>query len=96
LPIGYVILVVLAALATAGLALAAFFPRKYPILEVGTMREYLTAQESDAKLTLHDTLAGMVVEGGKTLQRKGEWLTAARQRLLHSGDSGYTRHRRCS
>jgi hypothetical protein len=77
LPIGYVILVVLAALATAGLALAAFFPRKYPILEVGTMREYLTAQESDAKSTLHDTLAGMVVEGGKTLQRKGEWLTAA-------------------
>ena len=60
------------------------------------MREYLTAQESDAKLTLHDTLAGMVVEGGKPLQRKGEWLTAARQRLLHSGDSGYTRHRRCS
>ena len=96
MPIGYVILVVLAALATAGLALAAFFPRKYPVLEVGTMREYLTAQESDAKLTLHDTLAGMVVEGGKTLQRKGEWLTAARQRLLHSGDSGYTRHRRCS
>lgn len=77
LPIGYVVLVVLAALFSAGLSLAAFFPRQYPILEVGTMREYLTAQERDAKLTLHDTLAAMVVEGGKTLERKGEVLKAA-------------------
>lgn len=77
LPIGYLILVVLAAFASTGLSLAAFFPRQYPILEVGTMREYLAAQERDAKLTLHDTLAGMVVEGGRTLQRKGEVLKAA-------------------
>lgn len=77
LPIGYVMLVVLSALISAGLSLAAFFPRKYPVLEVGTMREYLTAQKADAKLTLHDTLAGMVVEGGETLERKGVLLKAA-------------------
>ncbi len=77
LPIGYVVSGVLAALLSAALALAAFFPREYPILEVATMREYLTAREDHAKLTLHDTLAGMVVEGGKTLERKGGLLKAA-------------------
>ena len=58
---------VLAALSAA----FAFLPRKYPVVEVLQLREFLTAPEAETRLTLLDVQIDMVVEAATLVKRKG-------------------------
>jgi hypothetical protein len=58
---------VLAALSAA----FAFLPRKYPVVEVLQLREFLTAPEAETRLTLLDVQIDMVVEAANLVKRKG-------------------------
>lgn len=58
---------VLAALSAA----FAFLPRKYPVVEVLQLREFLTAPETETRLTLLDVQIDMVVETAALVKRKG-------------------------
>lgn len=57
----------------AGLAVAAFFPRRMPTLDVVNLREYMRADEEFTKLRLHDSQLEMVSQGALVLHRKA-WL----------------------
>lgn len=65
---------VLAAAVAAGFALAAFWPRRFPVLEPSPLRAYLRAEDSFTRLTVHDTLEDFVNEGSEILQAKGRRL----------------------
>lgn len=62
---------------TAGLAVAAFFPRRMPTLDVVNLREYLRADEEFTKLRLYDSQLEMVSQAGTLLQRKALLLKLA-------------------
>ncbi len=62
----------LAAAVLAALSAAfAFLPRKYPVIEVLQLREFLTAPEAETRLTLLDVQIDMVVEAAALVKRKG-------------------------
>lgn len=64
--------------AAAALAAWALLPRKYPVVELGRLREkYLTAPEDETKLQLLDVQIDMVVQITNLLQIKGRKLSAA-------------------
>lgn len=58
---------VLAALSAA----FAFLPRKYPVVEVLALREFLTAPDAETRLTLLDVQIDMVVEAAALVKQKG-------------------------
>ena len=62
---------------TAGLAVAAFFPRRMPTLDVVNLREYMRADEEFTKLRLHDSQLEMVDDGAALLHRKALLLKLA-------------------
>ncbi|MEU4095272.1 hypothetical protein [Streptomyces sp. NPDC026673] len=62
---------VAASLISASYALAAYWPRKFPVLEVDQLRRYLTYDETTARLVLHDTTLMMVKEARTLLAAKG-------------------------
>jgi hypothetical protein len=64
------------------LAVASFFPRRYPVVEVLPLREQLTAQERDTKLLLLDTQIEMVIELGDLVKGKGRSLRGALAALI--------------
>jgi hypothetical protein len=64
----------LAAVVAAGFALAAFWPRRFPVLEPTPLRTYLRADDAFTRLTVHDTLEELVNEGSEILQVKGRRL----------------------
>jgi hypothetical protein len=49
----------------------AFLPRKYPVIEVLALRDYLTAPEAETELTLLDVEISMVVQTGDLVKQKG-------------------------
>lgn len=54
------------------MAVWAFFPRGYPVLEVKRLRESnLTASEAESRLELLDTQILMVEEAATLVKRKG-------------------------
>jgi len=65
------------AVAAALFAASAFWPRKYPVVEVLPLRDFLTAPEDETKLTLLDVQIDMVVEAAVLVRRKGRRLKAA-------------------
>jgi hypothetical protein len=64
---------VLAALSAA----FAFFPRKYPVVEVLPLRAFLTAPEAETQLTLLDVQIDMVVEAAALVKQKGARVRSA-------------------
>ncbi len=63
------------AVAAGLLAVWAFMPRKYPVLEVGPLRQrYLTAPEIDTRLMLLDTQVQMVQKVAELVIHKGRRL----------------------
>lgn len=78
---------VLAAITAAGFALAAFWPRRFPVLEPSPLRDYLRAEEAFTRLTVHDTLEGFVNEGSHVLHAKGRRLGFALWALTLSAGS---------
>lgn len=65
---------VVAATVAAAFALAAFWPRNFPVLEPSPLRAYLRAEDAFTRLTVHDTLEDFVNEGSRILQQKGRRL----------------------
>lgn len=65
---------VIAAAVSAALALWAFWPRQFPVLEPSPLRVYLRAQEAFTQLTVLDTLEDFINEGSVVLQGKGRRL----------------------
>jgi hypothetical protein len=64
--------------AAAGLSAWALQPRKYPVVELGRLRDkYLTAPEDETRLQLLDAQIDMVVQVTKLLEAKGRKLSAA-------------------
>jgi hypothetical protein len=60
------------------LATLAFFPRKYPVLEVLKLRnKYLMASEAEAQLYLLDTEIEMVREAAQLVRHKGLRVSAS-------------------
>jgi hypothetical protein len=59
------------AVVAALLAAWAFLPRRYPVLEVGQLRNNLTAAEEETTLELLDTQIDMVREAAELAKRKG-------------------------
>lgn len=76
-PATFRILALLAAAGSAGMAVAAFWPRRFPVLEPSPLRAYLRADLGFTKLTVHDTLEEFVNEGSMVLQQKGRRLRVA-------------------
>jgi hypothetical protein len=60
-----------AAVLSALFAAFAFLPRKYPVIEVLALRDFLTAPEAETKLTLLDVEISMVVQTGDLVKQKG-------------------------
>ncbi|MDX1511290.1 MAG: hypothetical protein R3249_08085 [Nitriliruptorales bacterium] len=75
--VGFRIAGVLAAAGSIALALAAFWPRRFPVLQPSALRRYLRAEESFTRLTVHDTFEDFVNEGSDILQAKGRRLGRA-------------------
>lgn len=73
-PTAYRLVGVLAAAVAAAFALAAFWPRRFPVLEPSPLRTYLRAEEAFTRLTVHDTLEELVNEGSEVLEMKGRRL----------------------
>jgi hypothetical protein len=65
------------AVAAALLAALAFLPRKYPVVEVLRLRDFLTASEDETKLTLLDVQIDMVVEAATLVRQKGQRVKTA-------------------
>lgn len=65
------------AAAAALSAVLAFLPRKYPVVEVLPLREYLTATEDETKLTLLDVQIDMVIEAAILVRQKGRRVKTA-------------------
>lgn len=66
-----------AAVLAALLAVWAFIPRPYPVLQVRLLRdEFLTATEAETKLSLLDTQIEMITQAAEGLQVKGRKLSA--------------------
>lgn len=59
------------AVAAALAAALAFLPRKYPVVEVLPLRDYLTATENETKLALLDVQINMVIEAATLVRQKG-------------------------
>ena len=68
--------------ASAALALAAFWPRKFPTLEPEALRQFLTYETERTSLKLHDTIARTVALGGQVLRTKALNLKLALTFLL--------------
>lgn len=68
--------------ASALFALAAFWPRRYPLLHPPGLRKYLTYETEKTQLTLHDTIGEMITRGGRLLQTKARNLKLALVLLL--------------
>lgn len=66
-----------AAIVATGLALWAFWPRQFPVLEPSALRRYLRAEESFTRLTVLDTLEEFVNESSILLRDKGRRLRGA-------------------
>ena len=64
---------VLAALSAA----FAFLPRKYPVLQVLALRDYLTAPETETRLSLVDVQIEMVLEAAALVKQKGQRVRGA-------------------
>lgn len=73
-PTAFRVLGVTAAVASAALSLAAFWPRRFPVLEPTPLRRYLRAEEGFTRLTVLDTLEGFVNESSVLLHEKGRRL----------------------
>jgi len=71
LPVAFQVSGVIAATASSAFALAAFWPRRFPMLEPSALRDYLRAEESFTRLTVHDTFEDFVNEGSDMLHAKG-------------------------
>ncbi len=66
------------AVVAAILAAWAFLPRRYPVLEVGRLRQAnLTASEAETRLDLLDTQIVMVDEAAALVRQKGWRIRAA-------------------
>jgi len=66
------------AVIAALLAAWAFLPRRYPVLEVGRLRQaLLTASEAETQLELLDTQVAMVDEAAMLVRQKGWRVRAA-------------------
>jgi hypothetical protein len=66
------------AVASGLLAVAAYLPRKFPVIETRELREkYLTAPEEVTRLFLLDTQIEMMKEAGALIRRKGQRLRLA-------------------
>ncbi len=65
------------AVAAALSAALAFLPRKYPVVEVLPLRDFLTATEAETKLTLLDVQIDMVLEAATLVRRKGRRVKSA-------------------
>lgn len=97
--------IVLAA-ASASLALWAFWPRKFPVLDPVDLRKYLTYEPEQTRLMLHDTTGVMITRGALLLGKKAFRLKLALMALLlaavtlgagvvvgtHATPSGRTHH----
>ena len=97
--------IVLAA-ASAGFALWAFWPRKFPVLAPANLRKYLTYETEQTRLMLHDTIGEMITRGALLLEKKAHRLKLALVGLLlaavtlgagvvvgtHGTSSGRTHH----
>lgn len=68
--------------ASAVLALAAFWPRKFPALDPWVLRQFLTYEAENTSLKLHDTIARSVNQGGRVLHVKARNLKFALMLLL--------------
>lgn len=73
-PLGFQLIGVTSGTASIALALAAFWPRRFPVLEPSALRHYLRAEESFTRLTVHDTFEDFVNEGSDILHAKGRRL----------------------
>jgi hypothetical protein len=94
------------AAASAGLALWAFWPRKFPTLDPPYLRKYLTYETEQTRLMLHDTIGKMITRGALVLGKKAFRLKLALVGLLlaavtlgtgvvvstHATSSGRTHH----
>ena len=67
---------------SAVLALAAFWPRKFPTLDPAALRQFLTYETERTSLKLHDTIAKTVTQGGELLRIKARNLKLALLLLL--------------
>lgn len=67
---------------SAVLALAAFWPRKFPALDPWALRQFLTYETESTSLKLHDTIARSVNQGGRVLHVKARNLKLALMLLL--------------
>lgn len=76
-PVGFQLVGVTAGTGSIGLALAAFWPRRFPVLEPSALRRYLRADDSFTRLTVHDTFEDFVNEGSDILHAKGHRLGLA-------------------
>lgn len=74
IPITLRVLGVLAAVVSSALALSAFWPRRFPVLEPSPLRSYLRAEEGFTRLTVLDTLEDLVNDGSVLLREKGRRL----------------------
>jgi hypothetical protein len=73
---------IILASASAALALAAFWPRRFPALEPEALRKFLTYDRERTRLKLHDTIARTVAMGGQVLRTKARNLKLALVFLL--------------
>ncbi len=72
--VGFQLVGVVAGTGSIALALAAFWPRRFPVLEPSALRRYLRAEEAFTRLTVHDTFEDFVNEGSDILHAKGRRL----------------------
>ena len=75
--VGFQLVGVGAGTASIAMALAAFWPRRFPVLEPSALRRYLRADDSFTRLTVHDTFEDFVNEGSDILHAKGRRLGLA-------------------
>ena len=73
---------IILASASAGDALATFWPRDYPVLEPVSLGKYVTAEKETTRLLLHDTLGQMVRCASRLLEAKARNLKVALVLLL--------------
>lgn len=68
--------IVLAAVAAVA-AVAAFWPRRFPVLDPSRLAEYVAAAQGFTRLTVADTLEVMVAEASELVRRKALGLRVA-------------------
>lgn len=73
-PLGFQAVGIATGATSVALALASFWPRRFPVLEPSALRRYLRAEESFTRLTVLDTLEEFVNEGSDILHTKGRRL----------------------